>query len=487
MEKEQYNLFRKDYTEIPNIYFDLQKKYTAASDTPTIDMNPNKISQQCSSIPNNPLSGNGNTNDKNYDFYVNKNGGFNNFVYNYATGEESMDFNEPVKNQLKYLGCQIFKNKNKKFDTNNYSSSKFTFDRVASGIAMAVVVWCLFSYFMHVFKGGTNNFFEKFNITNTSKLLLKERIGSLIILILITGGILAWITLSSNMTIPTVNDPSNNVIDDNIVFYNNNNSNDADVQKSVNISKWGFFSFLLLMFSIYYVSQYLGIHSGVVYVICTICFIIGIILLFCYNNIQDQSIHVEDNDYNTGKNIYQSILDGIKQNFKYIIALLSISLISYIALIAFNTKIKGINNWGILIPIVLLSSFAYFLPIMILLFELCFAFVNPLGFGISIIVMRFVLYIISYILGTFVSGKSFTPKLLSVLFEYPESYMDKLVSPSTKPNIASTNYPKNNPSGMPWNTLSMNISKIAVGIMSMPKGKLKVQNLNQTYFGRMLN
>lgn len=483
MEKEQYNLFRKDYTEIPNVYFDLQKNYSSASkDTPTIDMNPNKISEQCSNIPNNPLSASVTTNDVNYNFYVNNNGNFNNFVYKYATGEESMNFDEPVKNQLEYLGCQIFKNKNKKFDTNNFTYSQFTFDKIASIIAIIVVIWCLSSYFIHVFKGRTNNFFDKFKNIKTKNLSITKKIGSLIILIIITGGILAWITFSSNMTTPTV-DLCNNVIDGNIVFYNNNNSNDADVQNSINTSKVGFFLFLLLIFSIYFGSQYFIKHSGVVYLICTVIFIIGIILLFCFNNIQDQSINVEENDYNTGKEIYQSILNGIKQNFKYIIILLVIALISYIALIAFNKNIETRSNWGILIPIVLLSSFAFFLPILILLFELCFAIVNPLGFGLSIVIMRFILYIISYILGTFATSAKFTPKLLSVLFEYPESYMDKFVSPSTIPNIASTNYPKNNPSGMPWNTLSMNISKIIVGIISL----FSVPNLNQTYFGRMLN
>lgn len=165
MEKEQYNLFRKDYTEIPNVYFDLQKNYsTASTNTPTIDMNPNKILEQCSNIPNNHLSASVTTNDVNHDFYVNNNPNFNNFVYNYATGEESMDFKEPVKNQLKYLGCQIFKNRNKKFDTSNYTSSQFTFDKVASIIAMIIVVWCLLSYFLYIFKGSSNNFFKNFEI-----------------------------------------------------------------------------------------------------------------------------------------------------------------------------------------------------------------------------------------------------------------------------------------------------------------------------------
>ena len=482
MEKEQYNLFRKDYTEIPNIYFDLSKNYYKSTDIPSIDLNPNKISEKCSNIEGSGLSASGNTNDDNYLFYINNNPNFNNFVYNYATGEENMNnFEEPIKNQLKYLGCQIFKNKNKKFNTNNFTSSQFSFDKIASIIAIVVAIWCLISYFLYIFFGNSNNFFKKFKNINTSGLTIKKKIGSFIILIIITGGILSWITFSSNMAIPNIN-PSNNVINDNIVFYTNNNSNDTNVQKSINISKIGFFLFLLLIFSIYFFSQYNQQYSGIVYLICTISFIVGIILLFCFNNIQDQSINVEENDYNTGKEIYQSILNGIKQNFKYIIILLTVAIISYVLLVAFNQKINTISNWVILIPIILFSSFAYFLPILILLFELCFAFINPLGFGISIIAMRFILYIISYIIGTFATGATFTPKILSILFEYPQSYMEKFVSPSSASNITSDNYPKNNPSGMPWNTLSMNLSKIIVAIMSI----FNLPNLNETYFGRML-
>ena len=85
----------------------------------------------------------------------------------YATGDESMSsFSEPVKNQLKYLGCQIFKNKNREFDTSNFTLS--TTDLIQSVgpiiIAIIIFVWLIIQYLMFIFKSDSP-FFKNFEFS----------------------------------------------------------------------------------------------------------------------------------------------------------------------------------------------------------------------------------------------------------------------------------------------------------------------------------
>ena len=62
---------------------------------------------------------------------------FNNFIYKYATGDESMSFSEPVKNQLKYLD---------KYDGNidtltNRISNVRTWSYVANNFVVLSDIW----------------------------------------------------------------------------------------------------------------------------------------------------------------------------------------------------------------------------------------------------------------------------------------------------------------------------------------------------------
>ena len=85
MEKEQNFLFKKDNTEIPNIYFSSNSTYSNAETS--IDMNPNIISNQCkNSNFTTGLTSIGNTSDPNYNDYVNNNEKFNNFIYKICYG-----------------------------------------------------------------------------------------------------------------------------------------------------------------------------------------------------------------------------------------------------------------------------------------------------------------------------------------------------------------------------------------------------------------
>ena len=68
---------------------------------------------------------------------------------------------------------------------------------------------------------------------------------------------------------------------------------------------------------------------------------------------------------------------------------------------------------------------------------------------------------ISYILKVIRINRKFSVEFLSVLFEYPKDYFEKLYD---NLKIDQNTFPKNNPSGMPWNLTSINIIKLLVFI-----------------------
>ena len=481
MEKEQYNLFQTNSTQIPNIYFDLQSNYTTnTSSGTTVDMNPNQITDKCQNFESggglNPSPTVPTDEQPIYNIYVNGNPDYNNFVYRYATSsndDNMSDYTEPVKNQLKYLTCQVLKNKNKKFDTSNFTLKGGTQEFISNWgfpiTAIVVVVWCLFSFYFHILK-HSNLFFDKFKF---GKMNFGSKNWKLWLIIAISIIILLIIGLSSSFFVYG----SDNSGDTNLLFYEKVNDGD-DVEKGIIASKWGFLGFLMLVFFFYYLSMLQGVKipQRILFGISSVVIIIGICLLFNFNNFTDQSVAVDNNDYNTGKNIYQSIFDGIKENFTFILGLLFISIISYIVVLKLETSTNSIIH----LVILLLSSFAFFLPLLILLFEVSFAIVNPTWAILSIVIFRFVFYIVSYILRTFVGDSGPVVKILTILYEYPESYIKKIFRPSSGAAIPATDYPKNNPSGMPWNVTSINIIKIIMIIVSM------FTTLPSTYFTRSI-
>lgn len=481
MEKEQYNLFKTGSTQIPNIYFDLQSNYTSNTTSgTTIDMNPNQITDKCKNFAAggglNP-SLNVPTDEKPiHDIYVGGNSDYNNFIYKYATSSDDdnmNDYTEPVKNQLKYLTCQVLKNKNKKFDTSNFTleggTQEFISNWGAPSAAIVIIVWCLFSFYIHIFK-HSNLFFDKFKF---GMIDFGNKNWKLYLMIAISVIILLIIGLSSSFFVSSSDDSG----DTNLLFYEKINDK-GNIEEGILISKWGFLGFLMLVFVLYYLSMFqsINISQRILFGVSSVVIIIGICLLFNYNNFTNQSIAVDNNDYNTGKNIYQSIFSGIKENFSYILGLLFLSVISYIVVLKFGSSSNNIIH----LVVLLLSSFAFFLPLLILLFEVSFAIVNPTWAILSIVIFRFAFYIISYILRTFVGDSGPIVKILTILYEYPQSYIEKIFRPSSGSAIPVTDYPKNNPSGMPWNTTSINIIKIIMIITTM------FTSIPTTYFTRSL-
>ena len=128
--------------------------------------------------------------------------------------------------------------------------------------------------------------------------------------------------------------------------------------------------------------------------VSSILLIIGLVVLFIYNNLDTQYVTADSNLYNTSKNIYQNILNGVKSNFTYIILILLLSVISYVLVL----KFKGVSQPILKFIIILLSSFAYFLPLLIFIFEIILAIIYPIPFILIITIFRALFYLISYVI-----------------------------------------------------------------------------------------
>ena len=466
MEKEQNFLFKKDNTEIPNIYFSSNSTYSNAETS--IDMNPNIISNQCkNSNFTTGLTSTGNTSDPNYSDYINNNENFNNFIYKYATGDESMSsFSEPVKNQLKYLGCQIFKNKNREFDTSNFTLSTTDLIQSVGPIIIAVIifVWLIIQYLMFIFKSDSP-FFKNFEFSgfNGGKYCWKYILMFIISCVVISslGSVLGNIDKGTDSS-------------ENIIFYESIENEDLnyDISSYIKSSKWIFLAYLMIIFGIYFLklTGKIGLSNRWFFGVSSILLIIGLVILFIYNNLDTQYVTADSNLYNTSKNIYQNILNGVKSNFTYIILILLLSVISYVLVL----KFKGVNQPILKFLIILLSSFAYFLPLLIFIFEIILAIIYPIPFILIIVIFRALFYLISYIIKSVNIPQVTT--LLAMLFEFPKDYFDKM-----RNGGVPDKFPKNNPTGMPWNLTSISIIKLILFIANITG--IETEN---TYFNRML-
>ena len=463
MEREQNFLFNKDTTEIPNIYFSKNGNYSTSS--PSNDMNPNIIEGQCKN--NNFDTGiqtSISTDDTEYAKYINNNSNFNNFIYKYATGDvDTSSYTKPVKNQLDYLSCQLLKNKNKSFDTSNYSLTNSNFFQNAGPIVLALIVvgWLMFSYFKFIFKDG--RFHKNFNV--------KSGVSwwEILLMIIIVCGIVSSLSLLLG-NVNTDTDTSNNIL-----FYESLSKENLqyNIEKYIGLAKGGFIALLCLIFIIYFMKcteSFKNINGNIFFGIITFILIVGVTLLFIYNNLDTQYITAESNEYNTTKNIYQNLLDGVGNNFGYIITLLLLSVISYVAYLA----LKGKNGKTEVFFRILFSSFAFMLPLLITVFEGSFAMLYPIPFLLSIIVLRGVLYMITYMLPKTDKMKN----AFSVIYELPVEYFENMIKGTT----IQGDYPKTNPSGMPWNLLSVGIIKIIILICNLIPGI----DTSDTYFNRML-
>ena len=83
-------------------------------------------------------------------------------------------------------------------------------------------------------------------------------------------------------------------------------------------------------------------------------------------------------------------------------------------------------------------------------------------------------YLISYIIKSVPISEVTT--LLAMLFEFPKDYFEKMRNGGV-PN----EFPKNNPTGMPWNLTSISIIKLILFF-----AKISGIETSNTYFNRML-
>ena len=479
MEREQSFLFNKEKTEIPNIYFSKNGNYSSSQQS--TDMNPNIIADQCKNITGDGITGDIPSNDPNYDSYINNNTNFNNFVYNYSIGKPnttSYSNKKIVKDQLDYLTCQLLKSKNKEFDTSNYTLS--TIDLLENSVprllAILILIWLISSYFIFIFKKNSpfyNNFeFDK----------LKGKWFFVILKILLLMGIVSGIIFGMSILLGRKNqktDTSNNIL-----FYESieNENIKYDIDDYMNKAKTGFCILLGLIFFIFFLKNiqifnFKTSSNSVFFGIILFIMIVGLILLFLYNNLDTQIISTEENEYNTTRNVYQNLLDGIKSNFTFIIALSGISIISYILILKLKNSKKSEKGFWQLVTI-LLGSFAYILPLVITIGECSFAMLYPIPFILGIILLRSLLYCITFLLKKIIhDGDKKINEVFAVIYELPVEYFEKMFSGKGIPE----NFPKTNPSGMPWNLASITIIKIIVLICSL----LGIDTSN-TYFTRMI-
>lgn len=478
MEREQSFLFNKEQTEIPNIYFSKNGNYSSSQQS--TDMNPNIIADQCKNISGDGISGDTPSNDPNYDSYINNNANFNNFVYNYAIGKpntSSYSDEKIVKDQLNYLTCQLLKSKNKEFDTSNYtlSTTDLLTNILPIILAIFILIWLISSYFIFIFKKKSlfyNNFeFSKFE--GTPLLIILK----ILLLMIVVSGIIGGMSILLGQ-INTNTDSSNNIL-----FYESieNENIKYDVDDYMNKAKTGFCVLIGLIFFIFFL-KYINIFNfktssnRVFFGIILFIMIVGLILLFLYNNLDTQIISTEENEYNTTQNVYQNLLDGVKSNFTFIIALLGISIISYILILKLKSSKKSEKGFWQLVTI-LLGSFAYILPLLITIGEGSFAMLYPIPFILGIILSRSLLYCITFLLKKIMPGSKKIKEVFAVIYELPVEYFEKMFSGKGVPD----KFPMTNPSGMPWNLVSITVIKIIVLICSL----LGVDTSN-TYFTRMI-
>lgn len=474
MEREQSFLFNKDKTEIPNIYFSKNGNYSSSQESN--DMNPNIIADQCKNITGDGITGDTPSNDPNYDSYINKNANFNNFIYNYAIGKpntSSYSNKKFVKDQLDYLTCQLLKSKNKEFDTSNYTLSTSNFLQNVGPIVLAVfiLIWLLISYFKFIFKENSS-FYENFKSPDFS---FKNDWWKFLIMFIAVCGIISGLSqLLGNITTKT--DTSNNIL-----FYESIENEDInyDVDEYMNKAKTGFCILLGVIFLIFFIKYLIpgdDTKNRMFFGLILFIMIVGLILLFLYNNLDTQVISTEDNENNTTTNIYQNLLDGVRSNFIFIIALLLLSIISYVLILLLISKNVDIDF--IKMIKIFLGSFAYILPLLITIGEGSFAILYPIPFILTVILSRCLLYGITYILKIFIpKGGNKINEAFAVIYELPVEYFEKMFAGKGIPN----GFPISNPSGMPWNLASITVIKIIILVCSL----LGVDTSN-TYFTRML-
>ena len=476
MEKVQYNLFRDDKTEIPNIYFDIENSYLS-NNLLTNELNPNTIKHICKNDMFSNTEGldaeyNNQDNDSEYNNYINNNK-YNNFIYKYITNQDTSLNNiedKTQKDQLQYLTCELLKIKNKKFDTNNFilnnNSSFLNDDSISIGliiVSVIIVIYILIYFIIKISKENDLFFkkFKKFNgIVSHDEPKFKKLAYFFLYLCIITLILVAIFEYFNRNS----QNLSNNKDTSSILFYDEQVEDD-NYKSVIDGTKIYFILSFLLIFTLYSILQIFIPISNFdkanigIYICSFIILVITICTVLSVNIYENQVNLTTDNLYNTGKNIYQNIINGIKENFGYIILLLFLSIISYISVLFIPDSFRSRPLFKFLI--ILFSSFGYFLPLFIIFFEFSFAILYSSYFILSIILFRVVFYMISYILKVINKNTNFSIEFLSVLFEYPKEYFEKLFSKST---IAANDFPKNNPSGMPWNLTSINIIKLLVFI-----------------------
>ena len=475
---QQYDLYNNNIKSVPNIYFlgTSDDNNYDTSDQIQSYINPNSIKNNCQTQASNQSSFLINSSNDTDENLMTRESNYNNFLWKYATNRLDDDttvnlsstktttygeIQEGAKNQLEYLGCQVLKDSNKIYDQSGMSLFKIDQKTGAMWIALIIFVFLNFSFIAKSFFKKKSSFITLFSEISTkikgNKIAI---IGAIISALIISGALIGG-------AIPVSGNEENKKGTDFLLFNS----------FSVNITNNGYeIATMICVF----------ICVVIIFFLFTFCYgewtnkwakyfalflpLFGIALIYAVNYSENNSIAknftVTDSTTNTCKNISEKDTDNTRI-VGYLFVFYLVSLILYIGLIGFNknnTNFSGGKGFGA----GFLYMFAIITPLLLLMFECTFALLQPILYFFVIILIRISIYLFSLF------GKSKAPKLTAVLFNYPESYFDKMLDDRIK-----INYPTTLPSGASWNTVSILIFKIVFLIANKTSGgKIQASDFN---------
>lgn len=499
----QYKTFDEKKNSIPFIYFpkNIWDKNDLRETRNNESIYPGNISQNCDDLKDKFLIKNGiskqcrkkNKDDKLGCDITDKNGS-DDFIYDLATNNLSNnteinydegtkkwgDLNKNVKKQLKYLGCQVLKDRTSFVKQNNNLLDKLsTTEGAAKAISIFIVFWILTPFILknivspliNIAKGNDNKLKYSFgtfynSIDSISQKLTTKKTIIFTILIFVVISIIIFI--GSIVYLSQIKSkPYQNIYIGKFknIFFNHKQK-DNNNETKLNYDNLSSNFFIVLLFVIVFISILVLllcfpklanehkakiIFISLIYVIALIYFI----LLIISPKILSTNVEIDEKlDYNTGTNILQENKISNKNIF---ILLLIFTVCSFIVYIIYFKFFKKTTPWwsSFLLP------FVFLFPFFLFFFELSFAITSPVVYLIVFIGIRAVLYLLAFI-AKFTNISSASP-ILSILFNKSENYFRTLLAKNgTK--YPMTNYPKTLPSGMSWNLISTFILKIITPI-----------------------
>lgn len=475
---QQYNLYNNNIKSVPNIYFlgtSKDNQYDTSNQTQNY-INPNSIKNNCQNQASNQSSFLINSSNDEDENLMTRENNYNNFLWRYATNRLNdnttvklsdnkttsySEIQEGAKNQLEYLGCQVLKDSNKIYDQSGMSLYKIDQKTGAMGIALIIFIALNFSFIAKSFFNEKSSF-----ITLFSK--MSEKINCKIVGIigfsiaaLFIGCLLCWLAVP-------VSGNENEKKGINYLLFNNIDSEDITAP-GLKITTCLIILVLLIIITIIFTFRkiYHKISDKVKYCALFIpLFVIALVYTINYTANSSIAKHftVSDSTTNTCKNIEETETDNTRI-VGYLFLFYFISLIGYFALVGFNKNnlTFPLGSKGFFGGVCYM--FGILTPLLLLMFECSFALLQPILYFFVIILIRISVYLFSLV------NKS---KITAVLFNYPESYFDKMKDSSIK-----INYPTTLPSGASWNTVSILIFKIVFLIVNKTSGgKIQASDFN---------